>query len=186
MYGVFTYIWVVLGVNVGKYTIHWASGIDTVDGSEIRHQLRVVGSSSHNFTRVLYIPGEVAWDFFHQQYYPSLRNTFWGSVFEPQKETNLLRSRCASCAATSWPCFFLLFFLGWNATHVYKVYTLPETNSSHLKMDGFLPGMGFLVGAMMLVSGSARSQYELSLPTNQYNGMSLVGVDHSSNPAGCL
>ena len=22
MYGVFTYIWVVLGVNVGKYTIH--------------------------------------------------------------------------------------------------------------------------------------------------------------------
>ena len=26
MYGVFTYIWVVLGVNVGKYTIHWASG----------------------------------------------------------------------------------------------------------------------------------------------------------------
>ena len=26
MYGLFTYIWVVLGVNVGKYTIHWASG----------------------------------------------------------------------------------------------------------------------------------------------------------------
>ena len=27
MYGLFTYIWVVLGVNVGKYTIHWACGI---------------------------------------------------------------------------------------------------------------------------------------------------------------
>ena len=26
MYGLFTYIWVVLVVNVGKYTIHWASG----------------------------------------------------------------------------------------------------------------------------------------------------------------
>ncbi len=26
MYGIFTYIWVVFGVNVGKYTIHWASG----------------------------------------------------------------------------------------------------------------------------------------------------------------
>ena len=26
MYGLFTYIWVVLGVNVGKYTIHSASG----------------------------------------------------------------------------------------------------------------------------------------------------------------
>ena len=29
MYGLFTYIWVVLGVNVGKYTIHWASGYFT-------------------------------------------------------------------------------------------------------------------------------------------------------------
>ena len=27
MYGLITYIWVVLGVNVGKYTIHWASGM---------------------------------------------------------------------------------------------------------------------------------------------------------------
>ena len=26
MYGLFTYIWVVLGVNVGKYTIHWHLG----------------------------------------------------------------------------------------------------------------------------------------------------------------
>ncbi len=25
MCGIFTYFWVVLGVNVGKYTIHWAS-----------------------------------------------------------------------------------------------------------------------------------------------------------------
>ena len=25
--GLFTYIWVVLGVNVGKYTRHWASGL---------------------------------------------------------------------------------------------------------------------------------------------------------------
>ena len=28
MYGLFTYIWVVLVVNVGKYTIHWAYGIE--------------------------------------------------------------------------------------------------------------------------------------------------------------
>ena len=27
MYGLFTNIWVVLGISVGKYTIHWASGI---------------------------------------------------------------------------------------------------------------------------------------------------------------
>ena len=27
MYGIFTYIWVIYGVNVGKYTIHGASGI---------------------------------------------------------------------------------------------------------------------------------------------------------------
>ena len=27
MYGIFTYIWVILGVNVGKYSIHGASGI---------------------------------------------------------------------------------------------------------------------------------------------------------------
>ena len=27
MYGVFTYIWLLFMVNVGKYTIHWASGI---------------------------------------------------------------------------------------------------------------------------------------------------------------
>ena len=27
MYGMFTYIWVIYGVNVGKYTIHGASGI---------------------------------------------------------------------------------------------------------------------------------------------------------------
>ena len=29
IYGLFTYIWVVLGVNVGKYTIHWAYGANT-------------------------------------------------------------------------------------------------------------------------------------------------------------
>ena len=80
---------------------------------------------------------------------------------------------------------FFLFFLRGDEM-LPNVYTLPETNSSHLKMDGFLARMGFMVGAMMLVSGSVRSQYELSLPTNQYNGMSLVGVDHCSNPAGCL
>ena len=28
MYGIFTYIWVIFGVNVGKYSIHGASGID--------------------------------------------------------------------------------------------------------------------------------------------------------------
>ena len=27
MYGIFTYIWVIYGVNVGRYTIHGASGI---------------------------------------------------------------------------------------------------------------------------------------------------------------
>jgi hypothetical protein len=27
MYGVFTYIWVIYGVNVGKYSIHGAYGI---------------------------------------------------------------------------------------------------------------------------------------------------------------
>jgi hypothetical protein len=27
MYGIFTYIWVICGVNVGKYSIHGASGI---------------------------------------------------------------------------------------------------------------------------------------------------------------
>ena len=27
MYGIFTYIWVIFGVNVGKYSIHGASGI---------------------------------------------------------------------------------------------------------------------------------------------------------------
>jgi len=26
MYGIFNYIWVIFGVNVGKYTIHGASG----------------------------------------------------------------------------------------------------------------------------------------------------------------
>ena len=25
--GLSTYIWIVLGVNVGKYTIHWAAGV---------------------------------------------------------------------------------------------------------------------------------------------------------------
>ena len=27
MYGIFTYIWVIFGVNVGKYSIHGASGM---------------------------------------------------------------------------------------------------------------------------------------------------------------
>ena len=27
MYGIFTYIWAIIGVNVGKYSIHGASGI---------------------------------------------------------------------------------------------------------------------------------------------------------------
>ena len=30
MYGIFTYIWVFFGENVGKYTMHWASGIDSL------------------------------------------------------------------------------------------------------------------------------------------------------------
>ena len=28
MYGIFTYIWAIFGVNVGKYSIHGASGDD--------------------------------------------------------------------------------------------------------------------------------------------------------------
>ena len=27
MYGIFTYIWAIFGVNVGKYSLHGASGI---------------------------------------------------------------------------------------------------------------------------------------------------------------
>jgi hypothetical protein len=37
MYGIFTYIWAILGVNVGKYSIHGAYGLycfcDVFDGS---------------------------------------------------------------------------------------------------------------------------------------------------------
>ena len=36
MYGLFTYIWIVLGVNAGKYTIHWAFGKGIWIGSGIR------------------------------------------------------------------------------------------------------------------------------------------------------
>ena len=53
------------------------------------------------------------------------------------------------------PVFFFcfIFFKGMKCYPCIQGYTLPETNSSHLKMDGFL------AGAMMLVSGSVRSQY---------------------------
>ena len=30
MYGIFTYIWAIFGVNVGKYSIHGASGIELI------------------------------------------------------------------------------------------------------------------------------------------------------------
>ena len=32
MYGIFTYIWVIYGVNVGKYTVHGSSGIGNSAG----------------------------------------------------------------------------------------------------------------------------------------------------------
>jgi hypothetical protein len=32
MYGIFTYIWVIFGVNVGKYSIHGASGLGRWEG----------------------------------------------------------------------------------------------------------------------------------------------------------
>ena len=35
MYGIFTYIWVIFGVNVGKYSIHGASGI--LSGKRLRN-----------------------------------------------------------------------------------------------------------------------------------------------------
>ena len=43
MYGIFTYIWVIFGVNVGKYSIHGASGI--------HHDYLMIGckvSKAHN------------------------------------------------------------------------------------------------------------------------------------------
>ena len=50
MYGIFTYIWVIYGVNVGKYSIHGAYGIDP--GS------RAWKISTINGSMVLvYIPG---------------------------------------------------------------------------------------------------------------------------------
>ena len=36
MYGLFTYIWVVLVVHVGKYTIHWASGLFCISYTRIQ------------------------------------------------------------------------------------------------------------------------------------------------------
>ena len=32
MYGIFTYIWVIFRANVGKYSIHGASGYTNIDG----------------------------------------------------------------------------------------------------------------------------------------------------------
>ena len=31
MYGIFTYIWLILGVNVGKYSIHGAYGVTVLN-----------------------------------------------------------------------------------------------------------------------------------------------------------
>ena len=38
MYGIFTYIWLIFMVNVGKYTIHGCSG----DGSSDHHDFRII------------------------------------------------------------------------------------------------------------------------------------------------
>ena len=47
MYGIFTYIWVIFGVNVGKYSIHGASGIWTSAGvSSASAGLSLIGRSS--------------------------------------------------------------------------------------------------------------------------------------------
>ena len=35
MYGIFTYIWLIFMVNVGKYTIHGSSGIYTIENEHV-------------------------------------------------------------------------------------------------------------------------------------------------------
>ena len=49
MYGLFTYIWVVLMVNVGKYTIHWASGYTKEIQKETKNVMQVLAQSLEAF-----------------------------------------------------------------------------------------------------------------------------------------
>ena len=52
MYSVFTYIWVIYGVNVGKYSIHGAYGIAHVYGSiECQIQMNSAFGISGEFWR---------------------------------------------------------------------------------------------------------------------------------------
>ena len=60
MYGLFTYMWVVFGANVGKHTIHWASGKSS--RSAISHYL--INNNWKLVIKKKNVCQKLAWDWF--------------------------------------------------------------------------------------------------------------------------
>ena len=95
MYGLFTYIWVVLGVHVGKYTIHWASGFD---------MFTILDLSFTEFSNMGFITILVKMLYFSSQHAnatPFIGWVWWTKIrwwFQPinKNETNITQSQIGS------------------------------------------------------------------------------------------
>ena len=102
MYGIYTYIWLILMVNVGKYTIHGSYGY-----MYLQDVLAIINIIQNYFC--------------NKKWSRSLRGMF----FFIRKNTTATRF----LEYTS-PTVSILI-----SKKLTQNYTLPETNSSHLKMD---------------------------------------------------
>ena len=73
MYGIFTYIWVIFGVNVGKYSIHGVSGI-------IAHQIALIITHSPHHSISFTLPHDgsmyALYGNIYHQYTPVLLASF--------------------------------------------------------------------------------------------------------------
>jgi hypothetical protein len=61
MYGIFTYIWAIFGVNVGKYSIHGASG-DNNSGTQFLEKPPMILSWHVALTQLDMMPAECQWE----------------------------------------------------------------------------------------------------------------------------
>ena len=93
MYGIFTYIWAIFGVNVGKYSIHGSYGCGFVGKPD---DLMVMGKLWENYEKILENDGKHIWKI-HQA---SLDD--WENDLFPVGRCNwtISPSRCKACSQT--------------------------------------------------------------------------------------
>ena len=161
--------------------------VTSVDGSEILHQLRLVVYPI--IYRVLYIPGGWPWDFWTINSSVAWITANLGVAtgrFPKHQQFTLSKFNSSLPAKLPNPNRKLHL-----PTTIFQGLTLPETNSSPLKMDGWK--MNFLLGwpnfrGKLLVSGRVKNwgrkeYFPTDFPSLPGNCIRQKGMNHNSKPS---